>query len=58
MRAALGTNGPLSDSTIPKAEQEAMAHLFAGAFGLYRNSMAHGYVPTTAEEAAVVIMFF
>jgi len=57
MRAAFGSAGPLTDKTIPKTEQEAMAHLFAGAFGLYRNSTAHRYVPTTAEEGSEVIMF-
>jgi hypothetical protein len=51
------TVNTLTDNTIPKAEQEAMAHLFAGAFGLYRNSTAHRYVPTKPEEAAEVIMF-
>jgi uncharacterized protein (TIGR02391 family) len=61
MRAAFGnaqTPGPLADKTIPPAEQEAMAHLFAGAFGLYRNSTAHRYVPTNAEEAAEVVIIF
>jgi Protein of unknown function (Hypoth_ymh) len=58
MRAAFATpNGPLTDKTLPLGEQEAMGHLFAGAFGVYRNSTAHRYVPTTPEEAAEVIMF-
>ena len=62
MRAAFaptknGQAGPLTDVTLPVGEQEAMGHLFAGAFGLYRNSTAHRYVPTKAEEAAEVIMF-
>lgn len=52
-----GQAGPLTDGTLPAGEQEAMGHLFAGAFGLYRNSTAHRYVPTKAEEAAEVIMF-
>jgi hypothetical protein len=34
-----------------------MAHLFAGAFGLYRNATAHRYVPTDAKQGAEVIMF-
>jgi hypothetical protein len=34
-----------------------MAHLFAGAFGLFRNSTGHRYVPTEPEEAAELIMF-
>jgi uncharacterized protein (TIGR02391 family) len=52
-----GSVGPLTDTQLPAGEQEAMAHLFAGAFGLYRNSTAHRYVPTRAEEAAEVLMF-
>ncbi len=49
--------GPLTDTNLPVAEQEAMAHLFAGAIGLYKNPQSHRYVPTSAEEAAEVIMF-
>ena len=49
--------GPLTDAQLPVGEQEAMAHLFAGAFGLYRNSTGHRYVPTKPVEAAEVIMF-
>jgi uncharacterized protein (TIGR02391 family) len=62
MRAAFAPTkssspGPLTDSQLPAGEQEAMGHLFAGAFGLYRNSAAHRYVPTKPEAAAEVIMF-
>lgn len=49
--------GPLTDTQLPTAEQEAMAHLFAGAFGFYRNSTVHRHVPTHPQEAAEVIMF-
>ncbi len=49
--------GPLTDTDLPVAEQEAMANLFAGAFGFYRNSTGHRHVPTHPEEAAEVIMF-
>jgi uncharacterized protein (TIGR02391 family) len=59
MRAAFATgarSGPLTDTGLPAGEQEAMAHLFAGAFGLYRNSTAHRYVPTEPEQAAEVLM--
>jgi uncharacterized protein (TIGR02391 family) len=48
--------GPLTDTTLPAGEQEAMAHLFAGAFGVYRNSTGHRHVPTDPEQAAEVIM--
>jgi uncharacterized protein (TIGR02391 family) len=63
MRAAFAiakTNipaGPLTDTQFPVAEQEATAHLFAGAFGVYRNSTGHRHVSTEAVEAAEVIMF-
>lgn len=49
--------GPLADTGLPAGEQRNMAHLFAGAFGLYRNSTGHRYVPTKPEEAAEVVMF-
>jgi uncharacterized protein (TIGR02391 family) len=49
--------GPLTDSTLPTAEQEAMAHLFAGAIGLYKNPQSHRNVPTEAIDAAEVIVF-
>jgi len=58
MRAAFAPGtGPLCDTQLPAGEQEAMSHLFAGAFGFYRNSTAHRYVPTEPEQAAEVIMF-
>ena len=63
MRAAFApaenskTAGPLTDTNLPVGEQRNMAHLFAGAFGLYRNSTGHRFVPTKPEEAAEVIMF-
>jgi uncharacterized protein (TIGR02391 family) len=49
--------GPLTDTQLPTAEQEAMSHLFAGAFGFYRNSTVHRHVPTHPQETAEVIMF-
>lgn len=49
--------GPLTDTQLPIAEQQAMAQLYAGAFGFYRNSTAHRYVPTEPVQAAEVIMF-
>ncbi len=51
------TSGPLTDAGLPAGEQAAMSHMFAGAFGLYRNSTAHRYVPTNPNEAVEVIMF-
>ena len=51
------TPGPLTDKLLPIAEQEAMANLFAGAIGLYKNPPSHRYIPTTPEDAAEVIVF-
>jgi uncharacterized protein (TIGR02391 family) len=49
--------GPLNDTQLPIGEQKAMSHLFAGAFGVYRNSTGHRNVPTGAADAAEVISF-
>ncbi len=51
------TLGPLTDKQLPIAEQEAMANLFAGAIGLYKNPPSHRYVPTNPEDAAEIIIF-
>jgi uncharacterized protein (TIGR02391 family) len=51
------TPGPLTDTELPAAEQEAMANLFAGAIGLYKNPQSHRHVPTLPEDAAEVIVF-
>jgi len=50
------TPGPLADPRLPVAEQEAMAHMFAGAIGVFRNSTGHRNVGNTAEGAAEVII--
>lgn len=50
-----GTSGPLTNLELPAAEQEAMAHLFAGAIGLYKNPHNHRHVPANPQEAAEVI---
>lgn len=49
--------GPLTDTTLPIAEQEGMANLFAGAIALYKNPQSHRYVPTNPTDAAEVIVF-
>jgi uncharacterized protein (TIGR02391 family) len=36
-------NGPLTNMSDPVGEREALAHLFAGAFGVFRNSTGHRY---------------
>lgn len=48
---------PLTDTKLQIAEQEAKAHLFAGAIGLCKNPQNHRYVPTQPHEAAEVIVF-
>jgi uncharacterized protein (TIGR02391 family) len=48
--------GPLADTTLPPGEQTAMANLFAGAFGVYRNSTGHRHVEPDAVDAAEVIV--
>ena len=42
MRKAFNVdNGPLTDKTQPKPEREALAHLFSGAIGSYKNPHSH-----------------
>lgn len=48
--------GPLTDKTSLKAEQEAMANLFAGAVGLYKNSSSHRTGTVQAAVAVEVIV--
>jgi uncharacterized protein (TIGR02391 family) len=49
--------GPLTDTTLPVAEQEGMSSLFTGAIALYKNPQSHRNVPTEATNAAEVIVF-
>lgn len=50
--------GALSDQQQPEAEREALAHLFAGAIGSYKNPHSHRTVtindPTEAQEMVVL----
>ena len=57
MRKAFNKDsGPLSDLTLPEAEREATAHVFAGAIGLFKNPHSHRNVPISdPREAASVI---
>lgn len=52
------TTGPLSDLQQPEAEREALAHLFAGAIGSYKNPHSHRTVSisdaTEAQEMVVL----
>jgi uncharacterized protein (TIGR02391 family) len=58
MRKAFETaNGPLTDRTKLKAEREALAHLFAGAIGSYKNPHSHRTVTITdPKEAQEMVM--
>jgi hypothetical protein len=44
-------NGPLTDQTLPLAEREALAHLFASGIGLYKNPCSHRHVEMDYHEA-------
>jgi uncharacterized protein (TIGR02391 family) len=59
MRKAFDKNtGPLSDMPQPEAERDALAHLFAGAIGSYKNPHSHRTVtikdPREAQEMVVL----
>jgi uncharacterized protein (TIGR02391 family) len=57
MRAAFDKDkGPLRDPTTVESERLAMSHLFAGAFGVFRNSTGHRAVTLDAAETAEIIM--
>lgn len=45
--------GPLTNQNLPIAEQEALAHLFAGAIGSYKNPQSHRNVSITDPTEAV-----
>jgi uncharacterized protein (TIGR02391 family) len=45
--------GPLTDTSLPTAEREALAHLFAGAIGSYKNPQSHRTVAITEPSEAV-----
>lgn len=50
-------NGPLTLQSDPKPEREALAHLFAGAIGSYKNPHSHRTVTITdASEAQEMVM--
>ena len=52
------TNGPLADLNAPEAEREALAHLFAGAIGVYKNPHSHRDIdiddPVATAEAIIL----
>jgi uncharacterized protein (TIGR02391 family) len=58
MRKAFhSSKGTLADKAAPDSEREALAHLFAGAIGYYKNPQSHRHVGLTeAAEAREMIM--
>jgi uncharacterized protein (TIGR02391 family) len=57
MRKAFDVNtGPLTDLTLPESERIALSHLFAGAYGLYRNPNGHRDVLINQTEAVEMII--
>ena len=55
-RAFDKTTGPLSAKDDPEAERDALAHLFAGAIGSYKNPQSHRHVPIEPDEAVEMII--
>ena len=55
-RAFAAGAGPLADADVPTAEQEATAHLFAGAIGLLKNPGSHRHVGITDPTEAVELL--
>lgn len=50
-------NGLLTNKAEPEAEREALAHLFAGAIGSYKNPHSHRTVTITdSKEAQEMVM--
>jgi Protein of unknown function (Hypoth_ymh) len=57
MRKAFAAgSGPLADHKAPLAKQEALAHLFAGAIGSYKNPHSHRNVTIGPEEAFEMVV--
>lgn len=57
VRNAFDSNGgPLTDNVIPVAERTALAHLFAGAIGSYKNPHSHRNVTIEPIESVEMIV--
>ena len=55
-RAFDATSGPLTDQKQEKGERQALANLFAGAIGSYKNAASHRRVALDAPEASEMII--
>lgn len=51
-------NGKLTNLGRPKAEREAMAHLFAGAIGLYKNPSSHRDIDWEDPQECAELIYF
>lgn len=49
--------GNLTEANLPAAEKQAMAHLFSGAIGAYKNPGSHHIVIRSRDEAARLLVF-
>jgi uncharacterized protein (TIGR02391 family) len=58
MRQAFGSAGPLTDTSVVAAEQQAVADLFAGAIGAYKNPPSHRYVLLNDPAVAVELILY
>ncbi len=57
MRNAFNVDtGPLTDLSLESAEKESVGHLFAGAYGYFRNPNAHHDVPFNSPSEAMEIV--
>lgn len=50
-------SGPLTDKSLPVSERNALAHLFAGAIGSYKNPLSHRHLTVTDPSEAVEMIF-
>lgn len=50
--------GPLTDKTLTSAEQESMAHVYAGTIGLFKNPTSHRLNAFTGAEQAMSLVLF
>jgi uncharacterized protein (TIGR02391 family) len=49
-------DGPLTDTSSPRAEREALSHLFSGAIGCYKNPCSHRDIELTFNEAFEMLL--
>jgi uncharacterized protein (TIGR02391 family) len=57
-KAFVRLTGPLADTSLVEAEQEAMSNLFAGAIGLFKNPTSHRIAAIDKPQDAVDLVMF